>query len=302
LCLGPRARRGFTLLELLVVIGVMSLLIVLLVPPLDLARKQAMQTTCMANMRELGKALTALHTEFGFYPIWDDGGSPTRFTWVDVLIQRGQLGHGAVGYCPSDLRPDGMNEVRARAIDRNLAYPGRPERGGTDYSYGIAVPLSAGGWAWQQAQAVVDGKPRRFEESQRYAGRRVLAADGWWPAIYNLGSPTQNGAPWNFPTQYDNTLAYRHANHAATLLCQDGHVSRVRYGAEKSQPVDTVAQFVWYPGEPLFVGPDARYGANYYPCMPPLNPFSTPSGDIMPREVIPAFYTQNHAWTVIPNK
>jgi prepilin-type N-terminal cleavage/methylation domain-containing protein/prepilin-type processing-associated H-X9-DG protein len=49
----PRSRRGFTLVELLVVIGVIALLIALLLPALSSARERARRTACASNIRQL---------------------------------------------------------------------------------------------------------------------------------------------------------------------------------------------------------------------------------------------------------
>jgi len=123
---------GFTLVELLVVVGIIALLVAMLLPALAKARLSALRIACMSNMRQTVMALTFYANDFREYPYnappgqgtvlqpgippgeplaynapWGQGllGSPAQ--WRGHLLERRYAPFSVLG-CANPL-PDGNN-------------------------------------------------------------------------------------------------------------------------------------------------------------------------------------------------
>lgn len=94
-------KKGFTLLELLIVIAIIAILASLLLPALSKAREGSKKISCMSNLKQIGTASALYISDYEGYVVPCREVTNTWYFWYDKRYFLGSYVPSSVFYCPS---------------------------------------------------------------------------------------------------------------------------------------------------------------------------------------------------------
>ena len=248
--MGPNdTRRAFTLVELLVVIGVIAVLVALLLPAIQKSRYEARVTACAARLQQFAAAVNIYAVEHkGRLPRFDVFADSTAGPnlwdvsrdFYDLFRTRYGLPHEAM-YCP--LSSD-------RLVDTGWRDPWR--RGFYHLGYAVWIPRVQGGamipplpgdptavvfTPIEVNRAKVEGVAPEKEpacgpqrQGDEYANRNPILTDvifsQWWDAEVLACVDASKVAVQNLAN--DSQHVYNNRVHSINAAWADGHVTRLR--------------------------------------------------------------------------
>jgi len=229
-----RKSKAFTLVELLVVIGIIALLISILLPALQKAKKEANKINCLSNIRTINQAIVMYESEnkaFMPFPNWGnpgDGGA-YRYGWLYQTT-----GDASTPNVPKSGGPYSEQDAKSGLIYQYIKQIGVLHCPLHDFRDG--TPRTQTAW---MTSYMMNGATIAYGDNTRthpQLGRATKSPPAFrvtafkqpadkilmWEA-YEDKNP--NGPSWNDGSSYpdENTLTDRHGL-GASVSFFDGHV------------------------------------------------------------------------------
>lgn len=221
-------RTGFTLVELLVVIGIIALLISMLLPSLNKARQAAVTVQCASNLRQHGIAYTLYSNEFkGALPNYADNPDPNvPLSWQTNRMYT-QIMAKSVG------QSGGVENEAGGPKEFGVTYLNCPVNGESFYeyvcygvNYGIIIKY---GQPYDKGSMKLAKIPQNWFLSGDASGQAIYSPKIWTfsPGGVDIDGDgkldTYSGFTSAYWRNYNYARPYRH-NGSGNFLFPDGHV------------------------------------------------------------------------------
>lgn len=242
-------KKGFTLVELLVVISIIALLLSILMPSLAAVREQAKAVVCSSNMKSL-MLILQLYSEdnAGKTALHINRKNPLgRLFWTDLLHHGRYVQNDEVFMCPTNGKPK-----PAPGAPVNWYYPGPKEE---DNMYGrVEAGIAANRYLvgfWEST--TYKAEPYKSGKFMNYR-KAVLGDAGYYYTLTNYTSgrmsPSESRAGWEFivgPYSLGIPEKYFSLRHKGKLnaAISDGHIEKFDL-----KQLQNSNYFNIYPGSP----------------------------------------------------
>ncbi|MEI8379699.1 MAG: DUF1559 domain-containing protein [Planctomycetota bacterium] len=253
------SRRGFTMIELMVVIAIIAMLLGLLLPAVQQIREAARRTECRNHLKQIGLALHNYHETHGSFPIGNVPG--TNFTYQSMILPQldqsalySMIKFNAAGTCfdwKSSLAPDADP---GNVLVKMYQCPSDPNAGlRTMTASGIYRPTNYLGVSGTTSAdfdgALFSGSRTSFRDFTDGASTTLMVGERGIPATLDHGWPicawgvsgdgdtdnvlsTLYGLHRGLPDSFHNMHFWSYHPSAAHFLFVDGSVKSLNYSMD----------------------------------------------------------------------
>jgi prepilin-type N-terminal cleavage/methylation domain-containing protein/prepilin-type processing-associated H-X9-DG protein len=269
-------QRGFTLVELLVVIGIIALLISVLLPALNKARAASRTTACLSNLRQMGTAFNIYLSENkGHLPyyIWRTNPKNPDISWEGYwlgILSKAKAQTGAL-LCPeTDPVPFNTQSGSGGFGTNKYAWSGEYQADATGVLYSKPAKF---------VNNTDKGQPNGYRigsygfnryvtagTSSKYFGSYISRVhnstevpvffDSTWidaqPDNFGSGGSAKNPVPVALPTSLNGieSANVSNAEHYRFLINRHGRNINICFadGSAKTVPLEDTYQYTWHNG------------------------------------------------------